>query len=156
METTLRLGAVAAILAAIFVAPLPVHGQAGAPKTGAKPAPQFQEYRGVRLGMSADEVRAKLGKPGESDDTQDVFSVSDVENVRVYYDGGKKANAIVIAYSGDVSGAPKPEAVLGEAIEPGPDGTLNKMVRFPDEGFWVSYSRIQGDPPSVFVTIKKQ
>src|ERR671912_2632824 len=50
--------------------------------------PLYREYRGVKLGMGAAGVRAKLGKPQEKSDVMDFFVFNDRERARVYYTGG--------------------------------------------------------------------
>ena len=49
--------------------------------------PLFKGYKGVSLGLSADEVRAKLGKPEEKSDEMDFFVFSGRERARVYMEG---------------------------------------------------------------------
>ena len=51
-----------------------------APADQAKEEPPFQEYKGVRIGMSADEARKLLGNPTDKDDKQEVFAISDDES----------------------------------------------------------------------------
>jgi len=41
--------------------------------------PLFAEYKGVRLGMTAQEVRTKLGEPTMKDSRVDYFVFSDTE-----------------------------------------------------------------------------
>ena len=55
---------------------------------GTDPAtePAFRDYKGVRIGMSADEVAEKLGEPAVKDENEGVFLISDVEMVQVFYD----------------------------------------------------------------------
>jgi hypothetical protein len=116
--------------------------------------PLYAEYKGVRLGMSADEVRRKLGRPKETAKEQDLFVFSDTERARVYYDTAQKATAIISTFIGKASNAPTPEAVLGTAIEAKPDGTLYKLVQYPDSGYWVAYSRTSGDEPLTIITMQ--
>lgn len=121
---------------------------------GTAAGPIFKAYRGVSIGMSADEVRQKLGKPAEKFDEFDIFVFSDKERARVYYDKDKKARAISVTYVG-TSGAPTPTDVLGTEIESKEDGSMHRMVTYPDAGYWVSYSRTGGESPLVMVTMQK-
>ena len=68
--------------------------------------PLYKEYKGVRLGMSADEVRQKLGRPKEAGKEQDFFVFSDNERARVYYDSAHKATAVISTFIGKASNAP--------------------------------------------------
>jgi hypothetical protein len=120
-----------------------------------KPAePLYREYRGVTLGMSADEVRAKLGKPSEKSDDMDFFVFNERERARVYYKGGK-ASAVIATYIGRDAGAPAPAAVLGAEIEAKPDGSMYQMTPYPQAGYWVAYSRTPGDAPMIMITMQK-
>jgi hypothetical protein len=114
----------------------------------------IKEYRGMFIGSERDQVRQKLGDPKDEFPAEDSFELSDNESVRVFYDDAKKVKAIVVTYSGKLDSAPKPNDVLGEAIEPKPDGGIYKMVRFEDKGFWVSYMKISGDNPSIIITVQ--
>ena len=125
-----------------------------APGPSAAAEPLYKEYKGVRLGMSAEEVRQKLGRPQEAGKEQDLFVFSDSERARVYYDAAQKATAIISTFIGKGADAPKPEAVLGTAVEAKPDGTLYKVVQYPDAGYWVAYSRTAGDEPLTIITMQ--
>ncbi|HEV2705817.1 MAG TPA: hypothetical protein VGV59_07815 [Pyrinomonadaceae bacterium] len=116
--------------------------------------PLLREYKGVTLGISAADARAKLGKPAEKSDEMDFFVFSERERARVYYRDGK-VHAIITTYIGKDSGAPLPTAVLGTNIEAKPDGSLYKMVTYPQAGYWVAYSHVPGDSPMVIVTMQK-
>jgi hypothetical protein len=116
--------------------------------------PLYREYRGIRIGMSAKDVRARLGKPEEKSDAMDFYVFSDKERARVYYQDGK-ASAIIATYMGKESGAPAPVAVIGTDIEAKPDGSLYQMKTYPQAGYWVAYSRTTGDSPMVIITMQK-
>jgi hypothetical protein len=115
--------------------------------------PLFSEYKGTRLGMSPDEVRAKLPDLKEKGDDQDFFVFSETESAQVFYQGGK-VFAISVNYTG-ASGAPKCADVIGEEIQAKDDGSKYQLVRYPEAGYWVSYSRTAGDAPLITVTIQK-
>lgn len=114
----------------------------------------IKEYRGVFLGSERAQVRQKLGDPKDEFPAEDSFELSENESVRVFYDDSKKVKAMVVTYSGKLELAPKPNDVLGEGIEPQPDGGIYKLVRFEDKGFWVSYMKMSGDNPSIIITVQ--
>lgn len=114
--------------------------------------PTFQEYKGVGLGMSADQVHQKLGEPTEKGDKRDFYCFSEVENADVFY-RDRKVLAISINYAGSASQAPTPKAILGVAVEPKADGSMYRLLRY--SGCWVSYRRSAGGDPLITVTMQK-
>ena len=121
-------------------------------QTAAANAPVFADYRGVKIGMTADEVRGKLDglKKGER---QDFLVFSEHESAQIYYDAAGKVTAISIDYF-DTS-APSPDAVLGTALQAKADGSMYQLNRYPEAGYWVSYNRTAGDKPIVTITMQK-
>jgi hypothetical protein len=115
--------------------------------------PLYAEYKGVRLGMTDKEVRAKLGVPAMSDNELDLFVFSDNETAQINYDAARKVNTISIDYANGV-GAPDYKAVVGADLQPR-NGSLYRMVRYESLGFWVSYNRTGGPVVIVTVTIQK-
>lgn len=116
--------------------------------------PKWGEYKGVTVGMSAEEVRAKLTGLKDKGNTQDFFVLSDAENAQVYYDEQGKVQAISVNYV-DARKAPDVVAVLGEEVKANADGSMYKLVRYPEAGYWVAYSRTAGDSPLTTVTLQK-
>jgi hypothetical protein len=116
--------------------------------------PVFAGYRGVTIGMTAEEVRSKLDGIKEGD-RQDFLVFSKSESAQIYYDDQGRVMAISIDYFGNNSNAPTPEAVLGVALEAKADGSMYRLNRYPDAGFWVSYNRTAGDKPIVTITMQK-
>ncbi len=128
-----------------------------APAPAAEPAqvePPFHEYKGVRIGMSADEARKLLGSPADKDDKQDVYMFGESESCQVYYDAAKKVSAVSVTYFSNKA-VPGPKSVLGEEPEARQDGSLYKLIRFPKAGFWVSYTRTSGDSPMTIIAMQK-
>ena len=116
--------------------------------------PVFTDYRGVTIGMSAEEVRAKLDRLKKGD-SQDFLPFSERESAQIYYDEKGKVTAISIDYFGGNSSAPAPDAVLGASLEAKLDGSMYQLKRYPEAGYWVSYNRTAGDKPIVTITIQK-
>jgi hypothetical protein len=116
--------------------------------------PGWSDYKGVRLGMSMDEVRDKLDGLKEKGKVQDLFVFSDSENGQIFYDEEGKVKAIAVNYF-DGKKAPNVLTVLGQEVQAKEDGSLYKMVRYPEAGYWVAYSRTAGDAPLVTVTMQK-
>ena len=123
-------------------------------RNSADDAPLLMDFKGVSLGMSADEVRHKLGSPKDKADDQDFYVFNDKLTAQVLYDKSHKVVTISADFIGG-SDAPTPKSVFGSDIEAKPDGSIYKMVRYPKAGCWVSYNRTAGDTPLVTVTIQK-
>jgi hypothetical protein len=144
--TSFKASASAATAKYGFALPTPV---ADASKT------VFAEYRGITVGMPMAEARAKLGEPKEKSDQQDYYVFSDGESTQVVYDTQGKVRTISTSYFGDKVKAPTAKDVLGTDVEAGADGAINKLVKFPKAGIWISYVRTGGSDPMVMVTIQR-
>ena len=119
-----------------------------------KDEPPFSAYKGVRIGMTAEEARKLLGNPTDKDDKQDVYAFNENESCQIYYDETRKVSAVSITFLGGKS-IPTAKAVLGDDAEAKQDGSIYKLIRFPKAGYWVSYTRTSGDSPMTVIAIQK-
>lgn len=116
--------------------------------------PVYREYRGVRLGMTAAEVRTKLGEPVMKSNEQDFYVLSASETTQVVYDAFQRVVTISTDYSEGIA-APDYKAVVGEGmLLQRPDGSLFRMVQYDSAGMWVSYNKSAGTVPVVTITIQ--
>ena len=113
--------------------------------------PLYREYRGVRLGMTAAEARAKLGEPAMKSDEQDFYVFSANETAQIVY-AAQKVVTISTDYAGGV-GAPDYKSVVGDNLMERPDGSSFRMVLYEAERFWVSYNKSASEVPVVTITI---
>jgi hypothetical protein len=124
--------------------------------TAEEPSPVFLEYRGVKIGWLADDVRKKLGNPANKGDEQDFYVFGDKETCQVLYDKAtNKVTAISVDFMTGAREVITPQQVFGADFDAKPDGSKYKLVRYPKAGYWVSYSRTAGDTPIVTVTIQQ-
>jgi outer membrane protein assembly factor BamE (lipoprotein component of BamABCDE complex) len=124
---------------------------------GKKNLPVWQNYKGVAIGMPAAEVREKLGAP-KLDDADGFFYVfSDTETAQVMFDAKKNVSGVSVVFAAEHAASPTFADVFGKAEEATtkPDGSIYKLVRYPDAGYWVSYSRMAGETAMVTITIQK-
>jgi len=127
-------------------------------RAGATPEedPIFLDYKGVKIGWLADEVRKKLGNPANKGDEQDLYLFGEKETCQVLYDKAtNKVTAISVDFMNGAREVITPKQVFGGEIDSKPDGSMYKLVRYPKAGYWVSYSRTAGDTPIISVTIQK-
>ncbi|MDX6695237.1 MAG: hypothetical protein QOF02_2840 [Blastocatellia bacterium] len=143
----------ACLFISLLVAPASRQASASA-QTDKADKPLYHDYKGIELGMTQDEVRKKLGNPKDKEETQDFYLFSDKETAQIFYQT-KKVVAVTVSYLGAKTSAPEAKAVFGSPVEPTADGRVYKLVRYKDAGYWVSYSRINGDEPMVTVTMQK-
>jgi outer membrane protein assembly factor BamE (lipoprotein component of BamABCDE complex) len=115
----------------------------------------FKEYRGVQLGMTADEVRKKLGSPKDKGDEQDFFVFGESETAQVVYDQTHKVVTISADFLTSGTEVPTAKQVFGSEVEVKTDGSMYKMVRFTKAGYWLSYNRTGGASPLTTVTLQK-
>jgi len=156
MAVSLVLGASTHIQAGGFTSNINTpSGQEKVAGTDPAAEPAFKDYKGVRIGMSADEVANKLGEPAVKDENEEVFLVSDFEMVQVSYDKADGVNAISITYSAKHENPPTALAVLGEDVAAHADGRIYKLIRYPELGYWVAYNRTAGEAAVVSVTMNK-
>ncbi|HEY0323945.1 MAG TPA: hypothetical protein VGC66_23560 [Pyrinomonadaceae bacterium] len=117
--------------------------------------PCFSEYKGIQIGMTIDEARKKLGAPKEKADELDIYSYNDKETAQVYYDKTtQKITAISVDYLG-ATDAPECKKVTGTEADSRADGSKFKLIRYPKQGYWVSYNRTAGASPIITVTMQK-
>ena len=116
--------------------------------------PVFHDYRGVKIGWLADEVRKKLGSPANKGDEQDFYMFGEKETAQFLYDKGQ-VTAISVDFLNGAKEIITPQQVFGADVEAKPDGSKYKLVRYPKAGYWVSYSRTAGDSPIITVTIQR-
>ena len=126
-------------------------------KTARLAAPQqplYSEYRGVRIGMAATEVRTKLGAPQQPADDMDFYVFSEKEAAQIVYDTAHVVKTISVDYVGG-AGAPDYKAVVGPDVEVKTDGSLYKQMHYDSFGIWVFYNRGAGEAATVTITIQK-
>ena len=72
-----------------------------APPAAQTPEPLYREYRGVAVGIRKEQVRQKLGTPGDVSDRQDFFNLSGAESAQVFYDATGRVMAVSVNYLGE-------------------------------------------------------
>jgi len=115
--------------------------------------PIYREYRGVRLNMTMEEARAKIGKAEMQSDDLDYIVFSPNEIAQIAYNAAHRVATISVDYTGDI-GAPDYLTVVGTSLLERPDGSLYRMVEYEAEGFWVSYNKSAGPVRTVSITLQ--
>ena len=139
----------------IFAANVPAQKtRAVAANTSVAQQPLYTDFRGVKLGMTAEEVRQQLGNPVLKDVEMDYFVLSDTISAQVVYDAMHKARMVSVDFAKGAS-APDARAVVGPELITKADGSAYAMIRYASLGFWVSYNRTAEPTVIVTVTIQK-
>ena len=146
----LCLGVMAFLLLAILG-----NAQGHRTKVGDDENPVMKEFRGVSIGMTADDVRKKLGNPTDKGDEQDFFVLSEHETVQVVYDKTHKVSALSFDFSSGARDVPDPKTVFGSDVEAKADGSIYKMVRYTKAGYWLSYNRTAGNQALTSLTFQR-
>lgn len=123
--------------------------------SGDENQPTVNQFKGVRIGMLADDARKKLGTPRDKSPEQDFYMLNDNEVLQVYYDKSGAVNAISIDFMSGATAIPTSKEVFGADAEAKADGSIYKLVRYPKAGYWLSYSRTAGNEPTTTITMQK-
>jgi hypothetical protein len=146
---------VIALTGLIFAANVPAQkARAAAVDNSVVQQPLYTDFRGAKLGMTAEEVREKLGTPVLKDAEMDYYVLSDTMTAQVVFDSAHKVRMISVDYANG-AGAPDYRSIVGQELTSKPDGSAYAMIRYESKGFWVSYSRTAGPVTVVTVTIQK-
>lgn len=117
------------------------------------PKPVYTGYKGVMIGTTMDEARTKLGNPRDKSDLEDYYVYSEIETCQVQYGPDKTVKLLSINYVG--KNAPTPMEILGIELEAKPDGSMNKLVKYPKAGYQISYLKTGGDDPITMITVQR-
>jgi hypothetical protein len=113
----------------------------------------MSEYKGVKLGMKRDAVKAVLGNPATSSDTSDDFKLTGEDTMTVHYDN-EEVKAIQLAFL-DPTHAPPWKDVVGDAeVTENTNGAKSARKIVEAEKFWVSIYQTK-DGATTRITISR-
>ena len=97
----------------------------------------FSEFKGVKLGMKREAVKAAMGSPENSSDTSDDFKLTGDDTMTVHYDNGD-VKAIQLSFL-DPKNAPAWKDVVGDApVSELSNGGKTARRTIEAEKFWVT------------------
>ncbi len=97
----------------------------------------MREFKGVKLGLKRDAVRAAMGNPENSSDASEDFKLVGDDTMTVHYDNGE-VRAIQLAFL-DPKNAPAWKDVVGDAeVNELANGAKTARKTVEAEKFWVS------------------
>jgi hypothetical protein len=121
------------------------------------PAPikVMREYKGVKLGLTREQVHTALGKPEISSENMEDYKLMGNDTITVHYEKGE-VKAIQLSFL-DPKNAPAWKDVVGETAEVTQldNGGKHARTMIPEEKFWVSIYQSK-DGSSTQITISRQ
>lgn len=125
--------------------------------TKQKNVPFWKDYRGVTLGMTDADVTKKLGDPRSRDEAGIFYVFSETENAQFLFDADKKVRTISIAYGAEQAECPAYADIFGPTAkaEAKEDGSIFKMVRYEEAGFWITFNKTAGEKATIIITVQK-
>lgn len=144
------------VAAIVVIATMAAFAQDG--QTAKQSGPVITDLKGIKIGMTKDEVREKLGKPSTSDKSSMVYTLSKIETAQIGLNSKGNVRTIALIYTDDDADTPKFEDVFGPSVEKvtKKNGSVYKLVRYPSAGFWIAYSRsIIDKKPLTTITMRK-
>lgn len=125
-------------------------------QTATPSTPFLKEYRNVSIGTPAEALREAWGKPEIEYSDGFLYEMSDSETIQIVIGPEKKITAIAITFI-EGKGAPSFADVFGEGVAPEKreNGSVYRMVRYPDAGYWVAYYTGPAENADVSLTMQK-
>lgn len=106
--------------------------------TAPQTLPVLREYRGVKLEMSREQVKAAMDKPSHKGKDWDEFKLKDDDLMTVRYDDQDLVKTIQLYFT-DAARAPAWEAAVGNAeVEQKTNGSKFARAVVKEENFWVT------------------
>ncbi|HZF38333.1 MAG TPA: hypothetical protein VE715_05900 [Blastocatellia bacterium] len=114
----------------------------------------MSEYKGVKLGMKRDAVKAAMGNPTNSSDTSDDFNLTGDDTMTVHYYDNGEVKAIQLSFL-NPEHAPAWKDVVGDAeVSELSNGAKTARKTLETEKFWVSIYQTK-DRSSTRITISR-
>ncbi|MFZ1701732.1 MAG: hypothetical protein WBO10_10370 [Pyrinomonadaceae bacterium] len=137
------------LLAAVALVAVPTAGAQMKSDMGTAPSANqttgmVDSLKGIKIGMTANEVKDVLGKPKVTDATGMLFEMSNDESMQLKIKKGKTVTMIAVIYNGKDAEAPAATEIFGNdvIITPQENGNIYKRVRNSAAKYWIAYSRI--------------
>jgi hypothetical protein len=115
----------------------------------------MREYKGVKLGLTREQVHTALGKPEISSENMEDYKLTGNDTITVHYEKGE-VKAIQLSFL-DPKNAPAWKDVVGETAEVTQldNGGKHARTMISEEKFWVSIYQNK-DGSSTQITISRQ
>lgn len=109
-----------------------------APSLAAPPLQKvLREYKGIKLGLKREQVRAALGQPLSTSDASDDFSLTGEDTMTIRYENGE-VKAIQLAFL-EAKNAPAWQDVVGDAeVQELANGAKTARKVLAEEKCWVA------------------
>lgn len=116
----------------------------------------MNEYRGVKLGLTQEEVRQKLGKPNNSSETDEDYDLGNGNSMQVHYGADKKVDTIVLYFYSNDEKVPKFAEVIGDGKIEKLNDTIEKGKLVDNNGkLSITMVHTGGASPMTVITIKR-
>jgi len=120
--------------------------------------PFVTALKGISINMTRDQVKEVLGSPSVSDKTGVLYEFSKTHSAQIGLDSKGKVRTIALIYMDGDTGPMSYTDVFGPDAVPVPkkSGNIYKLVRYPADHFWISYSMTNpGSKPMTVVTMRR-
>ncbi|MEP6944474.1 MAG: hypothetical protein ABJA02_01045 [Acidobacteriota bacterium] len=120
--------------------------------------PFIKDLQGVPIGMPRKEVEKNLGSAKVSDKAGLYYEFSKTHSAQIGFDADSNVRTVALIFTGGDKSAPAFADVFGADVSSSPNanGGIYKMVRYPEAGFWVSYSVTNPGPQATTVVTMRR
>jgi hypothetical protein len=128
---------------------------AAVPNQPPAPVKVMREYKGIKLGMTREQVHTALGKPANTSENVEDYKLMGDDTMTVHYEKDE-VKAIQLSFF-DPKNAPTWQDVVGETAEVTQldNGAKHARTMVSEEKFWVSFYQSK-DGSTTQITISRQ